>query len=161
MPNQIIDFGDFVVWRASGNHYATSVFICSHGGYDDQDGMFNIPDYGSGKPNMYFYGAHGESIIEGKCNRIIESENPINEAISIVGAGSSTWNYKLSEYPRDWFEAATQSAVKAKEDYNVLHDCLMIKGSSGIVTLRSVIDKLEKEGVKYLDFNYMACRSLI
>jgi len=161
MPNQIVDFGDFVVWRASGEHYATSVFICSHGGYSDEDGMFKIPDYGTGKPNMYFYGAHGESITEGVCNEIIGSEEPEKKATSIVGAGSSTWNYVLAEYKRDWFEAATRSSLIAKRDFNVLHDCLMIKESSGIVTLESVMKTLKKHGIKYIDFNYMACRSLI
>ena len=161
MPNQIKIFDSFAVWRASGEHYGTDLFICSHGGYDETDAMFNIPDYGAGKPNMYFYGAHGKSITEGTCNKIIASEDPSSKSTSIIGAGSSCWNYTLSEYPRDWFDAATASAVKAKDDFNVLHDCLLIKGSSGNVKLKDIIDTLAKKGIKYINFHFMACRSIM
>lgn len=158
MPDQIKDFGDFVVWRVSGEYYGTDIFICSHGGYDDSDGSFDLADYGSGKPNLYFYGAHGESISESLCNSIIASETPSSAAKSIMGPGSSCWNYMLAEYKKDWFEAATRSAKQAHDNYQVLHDCLLIKGSSGIVYLKEVVNVLRDEGIKYLNFHFMACR---
>ena len=159
MPNQIVDFDKFVVWRASGDHYSTDIFICSHGAYKENDGKFKLPDYGSGKPNLYFYGAHDSSITETECNTIIASKDPKSFAKSIIGPGSSCWNYILAEYPRDWFDAATNHAKQAKDNHKVLHDCLLIKGSSGIINLKQVIDTLISKGVKYLNFNYMACRT--
>lgn len=161
MPNQIIDFDKFVIWRASGGHYGTDLFICSHGGYDETDAMFDLPEYGTGKPKMYFYGNHGKSITEGVCNGIIASENPAKKATSIVGPGSSCWNYTLIEYPRDWFEAATGSAVQAMEKFDVLHDCLLIKGSSDEVKLQGIVNTLAKKGIKYINYHYMSCRSIV
>jgi hypothetical protein len=158
MPNQIIDFGKFVVWRANGNNYSTDVFICSHGGYDNSNGNLTLPNYNTGKPNMFFYGAHGTSITEGTCNTIIASANPPGAAKSIAGPGSPCWNYILAEYKRDWFNGATASAVQAQKSYGVLHDILMIKGSSGIITLKDVLSTLASNNVKYLNYHYMACR---
>ena len=159
MPNQTVDFGDFVVWKASGDFYGTDVFICSHGGYDTNDGSFDLGDYGTGKPNLYFYGAHETSISEGLCNSIIASQDPTESAKSIMGPGSACWNYMLEEYPDDWFNAATRHAKQAYDDYQVYHDCLLVKGSSGIIYLKEVVNVLIDENVKYLNFHFMACRS--
>jgi len=161
MPDMIKDFGDFVVWRVSGDSYGFDVFICSHGGYKEEDGSFKLPDYKSGKPNMYFYGPHGKSITESECNTIIGSEKPEEKAQSIIGPGGGRWNYLLQEYKKDWFDAATKYAKKAKEDHSVLHDVLMIKEKAGIIHLKDVIKTLSDNGVKYLNYNFMACRSSV
>jgi hypothetical protein len=159
MPDMIKDFGDFVVWRVSGDSYGFDVFICSHGGYDEEDGSFKLPDYKSGKPNMYFYGPHGKTITVGECNNIIGSDKPEQEAKSIIGPGGDCWNYLLKEYKGNWFDAATKHAKMAKEEHNVLHDVLMIKEEAGIIHLKDVIKTLTDNGVKYLNYNFMACRS--
>jgi len=159
MPNQIVDFGKFVVWRFTGEHYATQAFICSHGGYDDNDGSFTLPDYNSGAPEMLFYGPHGEPITVGRCNHVIAQPDPKQEATAIAGPGSNIWNYRLSKFPSDWFDNATVSAKRAKETHDVNHDIILLKDQAGPTFLGEVIGTLDQRGIRYLAFHFMACRS--
>jgi hypothetical protein len=143
----------FNVYQVNETGFADEMMLLTHGGYKPGWGWTSLPS------PAYFYCPHTVILEKVEAYKVIEGSAGAPNATTIVGPGSSVWNYHLQKLEDEEYNEVMRACVQRLGDTSLTPWDWWEAKNEKLTSLDALAAALKKQGCNYQKIHCLCCRA--